>query len=241
MNPDHGTDPSASDASIHDLVQEILDRPADDPRRLELMRAIKRHDDALQELNATAESLDALRDTAPAPDLTAQILHAADRRRRFIPARVRRWVDRGRLATAAALLLVLGSLAAIDRVAPGLLDPSPEPRILADLPAAMQRDASQSAAFVRSRVEQAGRALAPVIEQPGWTDTDTDVPAAWVLQVVGADGSVYDTVMTFDPQARGDNALRVFRARRPEPQGITLLTLPSETGLVIEPDPESLP
>ncbi len=243
MSPDrdHGPDPSSNDASIHDLVQEILDRPADDPRRLELMRAVKQHDDALEELNTTAESLGGLRDTTPAPDLTAQILHAADRRRRFIPARVRRWVDRGRLATAAALLLLLGSLALVDRVAPGLLDLSPEPRTLSNLPDAVRSDASQSAAFVRSGVRQAGQALAPVVEQPNWAATDDDVPAAWVLQVVGSDGSVYDTVMTFDPEARGADALRVFRSRRAEPAGSTLLHFTRETGIVIEPDPESLP
>ncbi len=243
MNPDrdHGADPSQNSdhASIHDLVQEILDRPADDPRRLELLRTVRDDDAALHELNATAESLYELRARPIAPDLTSQILDAADARRRFLPARVRRWVVRGRLAAAAMLLFALGTLAIVERVAPGVTDFTPRPRTLSSIPAAFQHDATQSAAFVRSGVRQAGKALAPVVEQPGWAEEGTEVPTAWVLEVVGRDGSVYDTVMTFDPDARGEQSLRVFRTRRPEAS--SLLCIPEAPPVIAEPDTRSLP
>lgn len=211
-------DPKRQD--VEALIQAILDAPVTDPTRRELLGAIRRDPNAMTELQRSVSPLAELRRPVEAPDLSGKILHAADRRRRFLPRRLRKFVDGGRIATAAGLLLVVAVLATIQRTWPEATTLVAEPRPLTDATRALADDTTASAGLILTETQRVRRSL---VAQPyaddnlGWSNDDATLapPApleAWVLSTVGPDGSRLDTVMTFDRSAPRERALRVYLA-----------------------------
>ncbi|GJM20008.1 MAG: hypothetical protein DHS20C14_22210 [Phycisphaeraceae bacterium] len=240
MTPEHPNEPGAFD----EIVQEILDRPADDPRRRELLRAVRQTNEGMEALRSAAEPLHELRRPFEMPDLSDQILTATDRQRRFLPASVRRWVDRGRIATAAGLLLAMGVLATVHRAWPDATTLTNQPEPLSAFPRAVGHDAAQSAAFFDAEIKRAGRALSPVVADAPDLAGAAEAPApltAWVLSASGAEGSVFDTIMTYDPDAPEGGALRVYRVPADASRDSTLLAAPVGAAALPAPEPDPLP
>lgn len=118
--------------SYEEWVDELLDRRADDPESRAIFDRLRADLDACRELASLKRATDALRHTPVAPDLTSDILYCVDRRRRFLPARVRRMVTVGRVAVAAGVIFAIGVTAIARRHAPELAF-TPEPSHLSTL------------------------------------------------------------------------------------------------------------
>ena len=89
------------------LIDAVIDGEVDSRAQREILSAARRHPVQRQELAETTDLLRALRQPVAAPDFTDSVIHAAHRRRRYIPARVQRVITRSRMAVAASVLLAL--------------------------------------------------------------------------------------------------------------------------------------
>lgn len=220
---------SAQRQALDDLIQSILDSPADDPRRRDLINAVRRDPQATHDLHASADAIARLRSPVDAPDLADRILHAAHARRRFLSPRFRRLIDRSRFATAGVLLLTLLGAAALQRAWPDAARLATPDRPLSALPRALSDDAVLSAGLLASGLHRAHGALAPLDQQAADLQLldahrlEAHRLEAWILSVTGPDGSVYDTVMTFDRAAPHNESLRVFSL--PPRQGPSTLSV----------------
>lgn len=230
-------DPERQD--VEALIQSILDAPADDPARRELLEAMRRHPEAMADLQRSVSPIAELRRPVRSPDLSGAILHAADRRRGFLPRRLRRFVDGGRIATAAGLLLMVGVLAMVQRHWPDATSLVAEPSPLTDATTAFADDASASAGLIASNADRVRRTLVAVPHQDenlGWSAAESPAPLeAWVLSTVGPDGSRLDTVVTYDRTAPRERSLRRYVA----PAGPAPTLGPDVLGAaptVVEPD-----
>lgn len=119
-----------------ELVDQFFDGEMEEHARRAFLRALPTDLDRCEEVAKTRRMLDLLRQSAPggdsaapAPDLTGRIIAAVDSRRGFASHRVRRLARVARLGLAAALVLVVGAVAAVERVAPDAtrLAPAPAP------------------------------------------------------------------------------------------------------------------
>lgn len=219
--------------AFDDLIQSILDSPPDDPRRRELISAVRRDPQAMHDLHASADAIARLRSPVDAPDLSERILHAAHARRRFLPSRLRRLVDRSRIATAGALLLTLALVATLQRHWPDATRLATPDRPLSALPQALSDDAVLSAGILASGVSRALAPLGPREHDAALHPLDAQrlhtprlhAPRleAWILSVNGPDGSVYDTVMTYDRSAPHHESLRLYTL--PPRSGPSVLTV----------------
>ena len=100
------------------LIDAVIDGDLDTRAQREILAAARRHPEQRRELAETTELLRAFRTPVAAPDLTDAIVREANRRRRYIPARVQRLVTRSRLAVAASVLLALTAYVGATRVFP---------------------------------------------------------------------------------------------------------------------------
>ncbi|HRQ71524.1 MAG TPA: hypothetical protein PLU35_00680 [Phycisphaerales bacterium] len=137
--------------SHEEWVDELLDRRADDPESRAIFDRLRTDLDACRELASLKRATDALRRTPSAPDLTADILHSIDRRRRFLPARLRRMVTVGRVAVAAGVVFAIGVTAIARRHTPELAF-TPEPSHLSTLVASSTTEARRCAKTVAAAV-----------------------------------------------------------------------------------------
>lgn len=224
-------DPKRQDMEA--LIQAILDAPVTDPTRREMLGAIRRDPGAMSELQRSVSPLAELRRPVASPDLSGRILHAADRRRRFLPRKLRRFVDGGRIATAAGLLLVVAVLATVQRHWPEATELVAQPRPLTDATRAFADDTTASAGLILSETRRVRGSLLAVPhgdEDLGWSQAATPAPLeAWVLSTVGPEGSRLDTVLTYERSAPRERSLRVYIAPSGERAPITpdMLAVPT--------------
>ncbi|MCW5776147.1 MAG: sigma-70 family RNA polymerase sigma factor [Phycisphaeraceae bacterium] len=133
------------DRRSHDeWVDELLDRRADDPEARAMFDRLRTDLDACRELASLKRAADALRRSPSAPDLTADILRGVDRRRRFLPSRLRRMVTLGRVAVAAGVVFAIGVTSLARRHVPELAF-TPEPTHLSTLVSSGTAEARQCA------------------------------------------------------------------------------------------------
>lgn len=157
------------DRRSHDeWVDELLDRRADDPEARAIFDRLRADLDACRELASLKRATDALRRTPTAPDFTTDILHTVDRRRRFLPARLRRMVTVGRVAVAAGVVFAIGVTAIARRHAPDLAF-TPEPSHLSTL--------------VSSGTSEARACAKTVVAAVGTIRDDLTAPVAHVVAV----------------------------------------------------------
>ena len=241
--PGAGDNPAEPPRDDHfdDLIQAVLEGPADDPARLGLINAIRADQAAMRELRLTEDTLAELRRPVDAPDFSRQILDRTHNRRAFLPRRLRRFVDRGRLAAAAALLLALTVFTVAQRVWPDATRLTTAQRPVSDVPRAFFNDATNSVTAFTSSMEQARAALVPFAaeREPSLTSTSPDAAShrleAFILQSFGRDGSRLDSVLFYDPTAPREQSLRVLHFTELSETART--TASREPLLLLEPAP----
>jgi len=130
--------------SREEWVDEFLDRRADDPEARAIFDRLRTDLDACRELASLKRATDALRWQPSAPDLAADILHSVHRRRRFLPARLRRMVTVGRVAVAAGVVFAIGVTALARRHGPDLAF-TPEPSHISTLVVSSTHEARECA------------------------------------------------------------------------------------------------
>lgn len=116
-----------------ELIDALFDRELDAARTEDLLRRARREPARRAEVEAAAEAIRLLRRPLETPDFTGRVLAEVDRRRMFLPARLRRMVTTTRLAVAASLVLGVGVVALIDRASPDALRFAPRPSPLTNL------------------------------------------------------------------------------------------------------------
>lgn len=130
-----GTGNADVDGVIPDaLVDQFFDNELDENARREFLRALPGDLDRCEDVARTRRMLDMFK-AAPGtasvagPDLTGRIIASVDRKRGFASRHVRRVARVARLAIAASVVLVVGAVATVDRVAPDAtrLAPAPAP------------------------------------------------------------------------------------------------------------------
>jgi len=111
MTHDH-SDPNAPGGIPDELVDAALDGEVCDALHDEIVRALQYNRTQRERVAETLDAIDAMREV-PAPDFQLSVLNTLDRRRVFMPGPLRRMVRTGRLGVAAALLVTLMVVSAI--------------------------------------------------------------------------------------------------------------------------------
>ncbi len=153
-------------------VDRLFDRELSEAERRAVIAAAARDPEAARELASTSDAIRRLREMPPAPDVSERVLDRVHTRRGFVGRRRRRRARQQRLAMAAVLVMALGSVAVLHRLAPETArNPSqPRPaepvaeleRAVRDAPRAMAQTlkdatrAASSAAFAPRETSIAG-------------------------------------------------------------------------------------
>lgn len=150
------TDPAPSPGHVPPdaLIDALFDGELSASARREVLGAVRHDPHARRELERTARVLAALRAPPEAPDLTGAILARADRRRRFVPGRLRRLTKVGRAGVVAFALLVMLGVAAGRRAWPERLALANDRTPLADMNDALRQDAAEGVTAIRAGILQ---------------------------------------------------------------------------------------
>lgn len=155
-------------------LEELLSRAGSTADRERLLRSLRRDPARAAEADEIDRLLARFRETDETPDLTQAVLSRVHRRRRFLPAPLRRVVTAGRVVVALALAATAGLIVLVERHVPEGVAP-PEAAPVSDLVSASR---SELGANVQSAIEVAQRALRAAEEQP-------ESPRPWRLSLEG--------------------------------------------------------
>lgn len=165
MSADH-LDPlrSAGDDPLlvpDELIDAFFDGDLDEQGKRRLFDGLARDPVAAEKFARTMFLVEAMRRpvetecSASAPDFAGLVLSEVDRRRRWLAPGARRLVSVGRLAAAAALLVMLGGALALRRA-------NPDAVMLADRPAPLTTLVETSRIEARQNVRGMASALEPI-------------------------------------------------------------------------------
>lgn len=132
-NPDHARIPD-------ELIDAALDGELCDELENEIAHALRYDNEKRAELNATLDAIDALRAEPECPDFQCGVLNTLDSRRTFLSTPMRRMVRAGRLAAAAALLLTLMLVSALQTLSPRFATIAPHATPVDDVASAISED-----------------------------------------------------------------------------------------------------
>jgi len=156
-----GPNDAPRDTGIPDeLVDAALDGEVNDDLHDEIVRALK-YDRAQRERVAeTLDAIHAMRDV-PSPDFRLGVLNTLDRRRVFMPEVLRRMVRTGRMGVAAALLLTLMVVSALQTVSPRFATIAPHETPVQDTARAIGNDGASAAQAVETEVRRVYAVMGP--------------------------------------------------------------------------------
>ena len=137
-----------------DEIDRLYDRALTPEQRRALVSRLRRDPAAMKEVIETDRMVRMLKRPIPSPDLTARVLHRVERRRGFLPRRLRRRVRQGRTAVVVGALLALLVLAFARRVSPDSFRLVPEPTPVADLGRAVMEDSAEGRRVLDGIVER---------------------------------------------------------------------------------------
>ncbi len=165
----HGADGASSEGSIpEDLVDRFFDGELDDADRRAFLRGLPGDLDRCEQVAKTRRMLDLLGSGgsfASAPGLTGRIIAAVDKQRGFASRHVRTLARAARLGLAAAVVLVVGAVAAVERVAPDATRLAPAPAPLTSALRESQAEMASTLGSITSTVEaiqwRVGQAMRP--------------------------------------------------------------------------------
>lgn len=143
-NPFPGGDPLRDPemgARIPDeLVDAFFDRELPLNESSRLFSSLRNDPAKAREIVGTQRALDALRQPVKAPDLSSKILAEVGRKKGWLSSQQRRTLSFGRVATAAALLLMVSGVFVLQRVAPQFTESGTRPAPIHELSAAVPAD-----------------------------------------------------------------------------------------------------
>lgn len=130
-------DPDLGARIPDELVDAFFDRELPLDQSSSLFSSLRNDPAKAREIVGTQRAIDALRQPPKSPDFSANILAEVGRRKGWLNGRERRKISFGRVATAAALLLMVGGAFVMQRVAPQFTEPGSRPAPIHDLTAAV--------------------------------------------------------------------------------------------------------
>lgn len=135
-----------------DVVDAFFDRELTEGARDQLFARLRADLPRCAEVAQTQRMVSMLREPVEGPDVSGRVLGELSRRRRFLPARLRKVVTTGRLVGVGVGLAAVLTIAVIDRMSPGTLRVTDEPRpvsgVVASSAEEMKRGMSQLAGAV---------------------------------------------------------------------------------------------
>lgn len=186
------------------LIDAVLDGSVDDRTRREVARALRHDPRRRRDVDETLEALGALRRPVDCPDFASGVLTNLDRRNRFLPARARRAIRRGRAGLALAAMVALAGVAVAQRTMPRLASLGAQATPVTDVASAVTNETATAADELRQgvRVMQASLpGLSDGLRAPGaryeMTLTATHTSSATASQergrmrIVGVEGGRY--------------------------------------------------
>lgn len=127
------------------LVDQFFDRELDEGSRERLFTMLRDDLPRCAEVAKTQRLISMLREPVEAPDLTDRILGRMERRRAFLPGRLRAFVKAGRLAAAACVLIGILAVAMVGRYRPEALRLVSVPQPLSGVIESSRADATTGA------------------------------------------------------------------------------------------------
>ncbi|MBL0920556.1 MAG: hypothetical protein IBJ10_00325 [Phycisphaerales bacterium] len=149
-----------------ELIDAFFDGDLDDSGKRSLFDGLRNDPVAAERFARTMFVVESMRrpvETScelPAPDFTGSVLAEIDRRRRWMPARARRFVAFGRFAAAASLLLILGGAFVVRRANPDAVMLAERPAPLTHVMEVSRLEATQSFRGMASALEPIRGAVA---------------------------------------------------------------------------------
>lgn len=157
--------PNPGSARIRDdVVDAFFDRTLDEGSRDWFFRALRDDLKRCEQVARTQRALSLLKQSPACPDLTTAIMHRVERRRRFLPARLRAMVRTGRFLVAASVLMGLLGVAALQRFYPGLAEWAGASRPVSRLVESGSGDAAANVSDLASGLGTVRAQAAPVAE-----------------------------------------------------------------------------
>lgn len=151
-----------------ELIDAILDGEVAPTDTRAMFQQLSSDPDAADEMRGTRRAIGALRRPVNAPDFADRVLETVGRKRGgWLSGRDRRWVIGGRIAAAAAVLLVVGGLYTAERAEPGTLDVSNQPRALAGLADSVSNQSSRLAQETQQQMVCLGDSAFGVVQMFG--------------------------------------------------------------------------
>lgn len=142
------------------------------------------------------------------PDLTGKIIAAVDARRGFASRHVRRFARVARLGLAAALVLVVGAVAAVERIAPNATRLAPAPAPLSSALSESRNEVASSLGSIASTIESF-----QVRVRTGFEATAIGHPAQDIEQVGGHAPEGRKAFERSEPGGRHEQMVLVGRIR----------------------------
>lgn len=139
------------DCDAADPLDAYFDGEAD-RRSAEFRAAFVKSRQFRSDVAATEEMVADLKRPIKGPDLSSRILAAVDDRKPFVTGQTRRFVTVGRLAAAAAVLLLLTGAVLVERMRPGSIELTPRPTPVSGLVDASSRPRPAYATTITPRV-----------------------------------------------------------------------------------------
>lgn len=147
-----------------DVVDAFFDRTLDEGSREWFFRALREDLKRCEQVARTQRALSLLKQSPACPDLTHSIMHRVERRRRFLPARLRAMVRTGRFLVAASVLIALLGVAAVQRFYPSLAEWTGVQRPVSRLVESGSGDAAAGVSDLASGLGTVRAQAAPVAE-----------------------------------------------------------------------------
>ncbi|MCC6661776.1 MAG: hypothetical protein IT437_12920 [Phycisphaerales bacterium] len=139
-----GTHDNPRPPNPDEVVDAFFDRSLEEGSRERFFASLRRDLRQCEQVARTQRALSMLRGPVDCPDLTNRIMSRIERRRAFLPARLRSMVTGGRMLVAASLLLGLAGIFAIQRYAPEAVELTSAPRPVTRLLDSGKEGASES-------------------------------------------------------------------------------------------------
>jgi hypothetical protein len=136
------------DGIPEEMVDAFFDRELTEGARDRLFSQLRSDLPRCADVAQTQRIISMLREPVEAPDVSGRVLAELSRRRRFLPERLRRMVTTGRLVAAGVGLAAVLTVAVIDRLSPGTLRLTVEPRPVGGVVASSSEEARQNMAHL---------------------------------------------------------------------------------------------
>lgn len=204
-----------------DAVDRFFDNELDDASRRAFLGSLHADIDRCEEVAKTRRMLSMLRagpegedgSAIVAPDLTGRIIAATDRRRSFASRAVRRSARSIRVAMAAALVLLVGGVAIVERASPDAMRLSPAPAPLSSALRESRAEMASTLGSVATTFETIQSRVTPVVAPVHTVVVRPEHGEVRITRFVSGEVVVAGLDMPADPHSSGPECAPMWPGR----------------------------